>query len=352
MDLLFSNYPPVETRCKTFAEAFYELIPEATRLDIAVGYISQDSIVELQKIIELNKNIRAVNLVIGMHYYSKFTRLQYDAAMDLNSFLRDSDMGSVSLVKAFQYHGKLYSYSNSDGAFAGIIGSSNLGAIVEGWPRQYESSLVLREQPVVGQMRSFIGDLVSRASCKIDDVEIHSFNEDNLVLDNPEYASRVSAERLAEIINKKTSTTFDIPIKPYEVSKHSNLNVYFGKGRKSKNGVVKPRHWYEVELIVPSRITQQKGYPTAQSENAEFTVITDDGWTFKCKVSGDYSKNFRSSGDLKILGKWLKGRLELAGALSTGGRVCRDTLNSYGRDTFTLTKTTEPDVWFLDFGVN
>lgn len=348
MDLLFSNYPPVRTKCKTFAEAFYGLIPEATRLDIAVGYISQDSIVELQKIIELNNNIRAVNLVIGMHYYSKFTRLQYDAAMDLNSFLRDSDMGSVSLVKAFQYHGKLYSYSDGDEAFAGIIGSSNLGAIVDGWPRQYESSLVIREQPVVGQMRSFIGDLASRASCPIDEVEIQSFNEDNLVLDNPEYASKVSTERLAEIINKKTSTTFDIPIK---TSKHSSLNVYFGKGRESKNGVVKPRHWYEIELIVPSSITRQKGYPIAKSENAEFTVITDDGWTFKCQVSGDYSKNFRSKRDLKILGKWLKGRLELAGALSTGGKVCRETLNRYGRDTFTLTKTTEPNVWFLDFGV-
>ena len=40
----------------------------------------------------------------------------------------------------------------------------------------------------------------------------------------------------------------DIPIKPYEVSPQSNLNVFFGKGREAKNGLVKPRHWYDNSL--------------------------------------------------------------------------------------------------------
>lgn len=70
------------------------------------------------------------------------------------------------------------------------------------------------------------------------------------------------------------------------------------------------------------------------------------------KVSGDCSKNFRSEGDLKILGKWLKGRLENAGVLSVGDPVTAETLKRYGRSTFTLTKTTRPGIWFLDFGVN
>lgn len=70
------------------------------------------------------------------------------------------------------------------------------------------------------------------------------------------------------------------------------------------------------------------------------------------KVSGDCSKNFRSEGDLKILGKWLKGRLENAGVLSVGDPVTAETLRRYGCSTFTLTKTTRPDIWFLDFGVN
>ena len=71
----------------------------------------------------------------------------------------------------------------------------------------------------------------------------------------------------------------------------------------------------------------------------------------KCKVSGDYSKNFRSEGDLKILGKWLKGRLENAGVLQVGDPVTADTLRNYGRRAFTLSKTRLPGIWYLDFGV-
>ncbi len=44
----------------------------------------------------------------------------------------------------------------------------------------------------------------------------------------------------------------------------------------------------------PKNVTSQEGYPQSKTEDAVFTVITDDGWSFKCKVSGDYSKNFRS----------------------------------------------------------
>jgi hypothetical protein len=105
-------------------------------------------------------------------------------------------------------------------------------------------------------------------------------------------------------------------------------------------------------LIVPKSVAGQAGYPQAKTPSAEFQVITDDGWSFRCKVSGDYNKNFRSEGDLKILGKWLKGRLENAGALTVGSPVSSETLREYGRDTFTLTKTSKPDLWYLDFGVD
>ncbi|MCD7873058.1 MAG: NgoFVII family restriction endonuclease [Clostridiales bacterium] len=171
------------------------------------------------------------------------------------------------------------------------------------------------------------------------------------MLDGHEFVKKVSPHDIAAAIQNKTDISFDIPIKPYEVSPQSNLNVFFGKGRESKNGLVKPRHWYEVELIVPKTITCQPGYPQSKTDDAEFDVITDDGWSFRCKVSGDYSKNFRSEGDLKILGKWLKGRLENAGVLKVGEPVTAETLKNYGRDTFTLTKTNIPGTWFLDFEV-
>lgn len=351
MEFLFTNYPPVKTSCKTFTDAFYGLIPQATAMDIAVGYISSDSLVELQKTIELNDNIKELNLIIGMHYFDLFTQVQYNTAMRLNEFLQENKLGGIQLCTAFRYHGKLYSYSNSSGAYAGIIGSNNLSSIVDGGTRVYESS-VLIDQPVYAkQMKDFIEDIKRKATKPLETLEINTFNDDNQVLEGHEFVEKVNPQTIAEVISECTTVSFDIPIKSFEVSPQSNLNVFFGKGRESKNGLVKPRHWYEVELIVPKHITSRPGYPQSQTDGAMFTVMTDDGWQFKCKVSGDYSKNFRSEGDLKILGKWLKGRLENAAALRVGEPVTADTLKKYGRNTFTLTKTKKAGLWYLDFGV-
>ena len=351
MEFLFSNYPPMKTDCKTFSDTFYGLIPQTSKLDIAVGYVSSDALIELQKTIELNSNIRTLNLIVGMHYFDWFTKLQYDAAMHLNDFLMSNKLGGVRLVHAFRYHGKLYSYSNDTGPFAGIIGSNNLSSIVDGGVRVYESSVLLRDAAAAKQMNDFISRLMQTSTKNIAELEIDTFNDENALLEGHEFVEKVSPQKLAAAMCAKTDVAFEIPIKPYEISPQSNLNVFFGKGRESKNGLVKPRHWYEVELIVPKSVTSQPGYPQSQTDNAVFTVITDDGWSFKCKVSGDYSKNFRSEGDLKILGKWLKGRLENAGVLTVGSPVTADTLKRYGRNSFTLTRTTMPGVWFLDFEV-
>ena len=163
------------------------------------------------------------------------------------------------------------------------------------------------------------------------------------------WLEKASMEEMIECQKALTSVRFEIPIKD---KPQSNLNVFFGKGRETMStGVIKPRHWYEAEIIVPKKITSMAGYPQAQSSTASFNVITDDGWKFKCKVSGDYSKNLRSEGDLRILGKWLKGRLENAGVLSGIQPVTNQTLQEYGRTSFSLIKTTIPNLWYLDFGV-
>lgn len=350
MEFLHSKFPPVKPGGKTFLDAFYELIPKTKSLDIAVGYITSDSLIELKQLTELN-NLEHVNLTIGMHYWDKFTHTQYMTAMQLNKYLIDNGRGQVRLVTPFRYHGKLYSYSDSEGAFAGIIGSNNLGSIVEGGSRVYESAVLFEDRMPAMEMKNFIDLLVREATENIADLDIHQFNTKNTLLEEHENVKKVSAQCLAKCMNSKNEMSFDIPIKGDEAPR-SNLNVFFGKGRVGHNGLVKPRHWYEVELIVPKSVTTQIGYPKRDTPEAEFQVITDDGWSFRCKISGDYNKNFRSEGDLKILGKWLKGRLENAGALVVGEPVTNDTLKKYGRDTITLTKTTTPGLWYLDFGVN
>lgn len=352
MELLQSNYPPVKTQGKTFIDTFYDLLAKSESIDIAVGYITSDSLVELQKIAELNENLSTVNLTIGMHYLENFTRAQYNAAKTLNDYLLDNDKGQVRLVTPFKYHGKLYSYSNDLGAFAGIVGSNNLGSIVEGGSRVYETSFLIDGQNEAKAVNGFIDELNRKATSNIRDCNIQKFNESNTVLEEHENVKKATPKEIADCLLARTATSFEIPIKGAEVSPKSNLNVFFGDGRRDRRtGLMKPRHWYEVELIVPKSVTMQPGYPVAKTPDAIFDVVTDDGWKFKCKVSGDYNKNFRSEGDLKILGKWIKGRLENDGKLMVGSPVTNETLRQYGRNTMTLTKTTISNTWYLDFGV-
>ena len=347
MDLLFSNYPPVKTPFPSFADAFYSLLPQTDSLDIAVGYVTSDSMIELQKAIELNK-VKCLNLIIGMHYFDRFTRVEYQTAMRLNTFLTENHMGEVRLVTPFRYHGKIYSFQQENASIAGIIGSNNLSSIVDSRSGIYESSVLVKDAVSLQQIHSFIQELRARATQNIASVEIDSFNEVNHLLEGQDFVERATPEEIARCLTARTTTVFEIPIKE---TPQSNLNVFFGKGRESMaTGVIKPRHWYEAEIIVSKTITTQSGYPQAQSESASFDVITDDGWKFKCKVSGDYSKNFRSDGDLRILGKWLKGRLENAGVLEVGQPVTDFVLEKYGRKTFSLTKTKIQNLWYLDFG--
>ncbi len=348
MDFLFSNYNPLKTSFQTFADSFYSLLPQTEKLDIAVGYITSDSLIELQKAVELN-HVKKLNLIIGMHYIEQFTQVEYKTALKLNEYLRDNNSGEVRLVTPFRYHGKLYSFGKENKAFAGIIGSNNLSSIVDSQNRIYESSILINDENSLSKMQSFISDLKEKATDNIADLHIDSFKTENPILEGQEYVSKVSPEELAHCLSSLTDIKFDIPIKD---TPQSNLNVFFGKGRETKStGVVKPRHWYEAEIIVSKSITSLKGYPQAQTDSAAFDVITDDGWKFRCKVSGDYSKNFRSEGDLRILGKWLKGRLENAGVLSGITPVTAQELQEYGRCNFSMIKTTIPNLWYLDFKV-
>lgn len=345
---------PLNTPYRTFADTFYSLIPEAIRIDIAVGYITADSLAELKQTLAYNSNIKTLNLLIGMHRWDKFTKLEYNAANDLNEYLRGEERGEVRLVTPFKFHGKLYCYSDSRGAFAGIIGSNNLSSIIESGSRTYEASSLFRETEYAKKMRNFIEELSLKATENLADCEIIDFRQNNILLENHEHVDKISHDQLADCVSSLTDIRFVIPlVKNGKVPEKSNLNVYFGKGRLvTSTGVIQPRHWYEVELIVPSTVTSLIGYPQKETPEAVFDVITDDGWKFSCKVSGDYSKNFRSEDDLKILGKWIKGRLENAGVLEVGQLVTPETFQQYGRNNFSLTKVGTRNLWYIDFGVN
>ena len=352
MTLILSNIPPVRLDQKNAFSYFEDLLHEADSLRIASGYISADSIAELKNMFEMN-NKSYLELIIGMHAFDGFTRSQFEAAKYLDDFLRSKNAGEVKVATTFRFHGKVYSFLKDRAPFAGILGSSNLASIFDN-TNAYEVDLLIKEQPLVTEVNKFITTLSEKACTPLHKWEVKKFIEsENIRLDGHEGVEKVGKEKLIDMFSKKSEICFCIPIKGNDSQQKSNLNVYFGKGRENKKGFVKPRHWYEVELIVPSSITSSPHYPKAGHFDREkvFTVYTDDGWKFRCNTNGDYSKNFRSSDDLKILGRWIKGRLENAGALKIGEPVTGQTLTKYGRDNFELIGTQDPSIWLLNFGV-
>ena len=122
-------------------------------------------------------------------------------------------------------------------------------------------------------------------------------------------------------------------LKNIKNQKASNLNLFNGKGRINKNGVLTKRDWFEVQLTIPRNITGKTVYP-----KGSFTAYTPDGYTIQMNTSGDYHKNFGSEKDLKIFGKWIKSKLQSAKVLKKNQQVTETTLKKYGNHYLTLTK--------------
>lgn len=351
MSLLYSNFPPLKTDRNSYTELFHQLMKKSEELNIATGYISSDSAIDLKNIIELNGGPH-LNLCVGMHYFEGLSNIQKTSLESLNSMLIARQLGRVFFVVTFPFHGKLASFKSNNTPVRSIVGSSNLSNIVFG-QRQYEVDYLISDPSDAIELDGFISQLIEKGSTPFEELDIRIVEPQNPLLNDQYGVKQLPKIEKESYQHQLSELSFTIPLKADEAPR-SNLNTFFGEGRRNPQGFVMPRPWYEVELIVSHEITSQPGYPQAdnEGEGGVFDVITDDGWSFKCKVSGDGSKNLRSEGDLKILGKWLKGRLENAGVLEPGKLVTDETLERYGRNTLSLTKIKDSDKWFLDFGVN
>ena len=110
-------------------------------------------------------------------------------------------------------------------------------------------------------------------------------------------------------------------------------------------GYIKPRDWYEIELIAPVSINSLDIYP-----KGDFTAFTDDGYIIPMRTQGGghYHKNIRSKGNLRIFGAWIKGKLERSGALEKLKPVDQDVIDSFGRSSIKFYKIREKE-YFMEF---
>jgi len=316
----------------------------AHQVRIATGYITGDAVAYLENFISQNSRPR-LELLVGMHYKEgSFSEGQYHALKRLSDLLTKNGIGSVWLSSDTCYHGKMYSFLDAQGrCFAASVGSSNLGSAMLG-SDTIEADCVFDDATKCQVVDRKIQEVIQKIGTRFDQLPAPIFRKATHPLDHIIGVSAVTPTRVAEAFAKKTSTSFLLELKTEE---KSNLNVFFATGRYStSNNTYRPRPWYEVEIIVGKAITSRPHYPNPASP---FDVITNDGWAFKCETGGSFNKNFRSHSDLRILGRWIKGAMEVSGALKTGDKITPQVLSAFGHRYVRLSKTTEENLWTLEF---
>lgn len=322
------------------------MIETADHLNIATGFITNDSIVELKNLIEYRNFGLSLDLFIGMNLLEGFTKLQYNAVKELNAFLTESSTGRVLLSPNALYHGKMYSFMQNNSCMGAFIGSSNLGSFV-GTSNNYIEAEAFFDGTEASRVNATIVNVIQRLGANFSLLPpVTKFVPSPIeLLKDYNFVEKIGAEQTA--LAKASAQGHKIRI-PLKAEPKSNLNTYFGAGKIK--GKFSPRGWYEVELIIPKNLENRELIPWSvdkeENKNCHIFVITDDGYKFECYRQGDYGKNFRSAHDLKILGRWIKGQMENDGALELGKPVTEDVLNKFGKKHLVLQKTIG-DCWLM-----
>jgi hypothetical protein len=342
MEQLFTRNPILRSfSYKSVNEFRTNLINIASIFNIATGFISGDSLVELKRMVSFRHGDLFVNLFVGMNYLEGFTQLQYSTLKDLDSFLRDNNWGRVFVSPNAYFHGKLYSFTDSsNNCLGGFVGSSNLSSFLSTNQSYIESDVFFEggEAELVNEnIIHVINDLGVRFN-EVDPITQFLPPETDLLRGN-ERVTKLTDEEFNTAISTLTNITVEIPLK---TETKSNLNTYFGAGKTP--GRYSPRSWYEVEIIVPKNTPHVEHLP--DKHFGPFKVITPNHYMFYCERQGDYSKNLRSSGDLRVLGKWIKGEMENAGVIQCGEMVTQETLNRFGKSKIVFTKSSS-DFWYI-----
>jgi len=367
MKLLYSSILPLRTTPgqELFVDRFKNALFRSDEVHIAVGYISKGALQELDVLVDASP-VKNIVLTIGMLYIEGIPEGSYHVALELHKKWQQAGIGEIRFVRPFKYHGKAYAFYKEGSPVEAIIGSNNLGAIkLEASNlRQYELAAYTNEPDEVAEVYEHIKRLEARiCSLAITDIrDMKIVRETNTALVGQEFVSKVTAEEVKAYRETMTDLSFEIPLKVPKDSndpsmRGSNVNVCYASGRK--------RVWWESEIIVGKEIRTLPGYPEWQKP---FMAVTDDGWKFQVWTCGQFNKNLYSKDDLKIMGRWIKGRLVAAGLVDPINTVEKDTegkgviteemLRRYGRTTITLTKTsltttledgTVLDVWMLSF---
>lgn len=337
-------YTNVDPHGGKFLDVVDREMKQATDVAIASGYTSFDILNRYKDdFYRIANDGGSSKLLLGMAFYEGLSSNKLNLLHSMDGDLRSiNDKSGVFVTYSGKYHGKIYKFAKKSQANI-YMGSSNFSR--SGLSENIEATTLIKDSETIGKANNFLEFLLS------EDNAVSILKADIAVPGTTKYLERLSLKTLDDLeqynpesIDKSLYPSFEYPLSRIAEKEKSNLNVYFGKGRWSRaSGEVRPRPWYEVELIANKDINQDPLYP-----KGDFLAYTDDGYIIPMKTSGDYFKNIRSRGNLRILGQWIKGKLQKNGALIPLTPVTQDTLDTYGNDTIRFYKIDE-NRYFMEF---
>lgn len=337
--MVFSNR---EGEVVSFKNCLSDLFAGSEEINIAVGYVASDTITEFRKnFIRVANNGGLVRVLVGMAFFEGLSDYKRTLLEELDVELKAISNGNgIYLPYARRYHGKIYDVvKNSNRRI--FVGSNNFSN--NAFKLNLECSVEVSDKVSQNKVHSYVDYLFSgNVSARINKTQIP-------VAGVPAKKFVTLQTTVLPIINDITKLPyFEIDMESVASHQRSNLNVYFGKGRLSRGtGKIAPRPWYEVELINPVKVTKSPNYP-----HGNFTLLTSDGYKIPMSTNGDYHKNMRSSGtekgSLQLLGQWIKGRLQSAGALQQYQPITSETFEIYGKHNLRLYKI-DKNTYYTDF---
>lgn len=234
MKILYSNILPMglEDGQMSVADCFREQSERASSIEIAVGYVSKASLIELDEIIRAS-NTRKVILTIGMYYVEGIPEAIYHTAMAINERWINDGIGEIRLVRAFKYHGKTYAFYNEKGeVISVIIGSANLGVIKleASNRRQYELSAITEDPTECNELATHIRQIQSPScSARIDTfTDLTLIREVNTSLTGIDLVEQITTSQTELYKKHMTDISFILPIK---VPAYDAGNGFPGNGK-------------------------------------------------------------------------------------------------------------------------
>ena len=332
---IYTNSP---THGGTFGSKIGNLLESCSGVTIASGYTSEDVLRKHAPYFNRIADEKGdVNLLIGMARFEGLSQTTYDKLCEINVEIRDRNpvTGGVRVVwQPTGFHGKMYRVEYGH-ELVYLAGSSNFSRT--GLYNNLEFSCEITDSETVVETEAYLAWLLA------DEQSINIGNIANFPIMERARVPRQTAARRRRPRPICTAEYADIRLR-VDQQPMSGVNAFFGKGRLNKaTSIVTPRGWFEVEIIVDIETTRNPIYP-----EGDFQVRTDDGEEFQCRTQGAYHKNLRSRDDLKILGRWIKGKLQRAEVLRPFEAVTSSTLQAYGRDYIRLYRIAECE-YLLEF---